>query len=282
MSEILQDLSTPALVRAIEANLFEAWAYFGHWPQAELYDGPDMMRFITGVPFPWCNGVFRAHLAPQETDSKIEATLTHFKVRNLPLIWWTGPSTRPADLGERLQAHGLRHAEDAPGMAVDLLALTEELPTPSGLTIELVGDVETLRRWLRPFALGFEFPDFAANAFFDCYVSLGFSHHVPWRHYIGWLKGEAVATSSLFLGAGVAGIYNVAAVPEVRRQGIGLAVTLAPLRAARDLGYRVGILHSSQMGFNVYGRLGFEEYCKVSQYVWPGDTEHGGGKGNGA
>src|SRR5262249_1148933 len=175
MSEILQELSTPALVRAIEANLFAAWASFGHWPQVELYDGPDLMRVITGVPFPWCNGVFRAQLPPQETDATIAATLTHFKARHLPLIWWTGPSTRPTDLGERLQAHGLPQAEEAPGMAGNLGAWPGEGPTPAGLTIEPVGEVQTLRRWLRPFALGFEFPDVAATAFFDCYVSLGFS-----------------------------------------------------------------------------------------------------------
>src|SRR5262249_16490579 len=145
MSETLQELSTPALVRAIEANLFEAWAYFGHWPQAELYDGPDLMRVITGVPFPWCNGVFRAHLAPQGTDAKMEPPLTPSRPGPLPRIGWTGPAPRPADLGGRLQAHGRRHAEDARGMAVDLRALTEERPTPAGLTIEPVGDVETLR-----------------------------------------------------------------------------------------------------------------------------------------
>jgi ribosomal protein S18 acetylase RimI-like enzyme len=188
------------------------------------------------------------------------------------MIWETGPSTRPADLGEHLQAHGLIHVEDAPGMAVDLLALNEDLSTPSGLTIEPVGDVATLRSWLRPFTLGFEFPDFAANAFFDGYTSLGFSQHGPLRHYIGWLKGEAVATSSLFLGAGVAGIYNVAVMPEHRRQGIGMALTLTPLYDARNLGYRAGVLFSSQMGFNVYRRLGFLEYCKVSRYVWTGNA----------
>jgi len=33
-------------------------------------------------------------------------------------------------------------------MAADLLALNEDLPTPSELSVERVGDTEALKKWL--------------------------------------------------------------------------------------------------------------------------------------
>ena len=52
----------------------------------------------------------------------------------------------------------------------------------------------------------------------------------------------------------------------------GTTLTLAPLREARAMGYRIGLLDSSNMGLGVYRRLGFQEYCKMSYYVWSGET----------
>ncbi len=41
---------------------------------------------------------------------------------------------------------------------------------------------------------------------------------------------------------------------------------LAALLEGRDLGYRIGILLSSAMGFRVYRRLSFERYSTYSVY----------------
>ena len=46
------------------------------------------------------------------------------------------------------------------------------------------------------------------------------------------------------------------------------AVTLAALREARDLGFTIGVLGSSEMGYGVYLRLGFIEYCRIGLYEW--------------
>jgi ribosomal protein S18 acetylase RimI-like enzyme len=265
----LEDLSELALVRAIETNLFELFTACHGLPQAEVHDDPDMLWTITNVQFPLFNSVFRARLEPQNVDAVIEATLRRYKARNVPMLWWTGPTTRPRNLGAYLEAHGLVNEEgDSPGMAVDLRLLNESLDRPHGLEVELVNDAESLRKWSEVVTAAAPMPEFVAKPMFDFCASLGFGKASPIRNYYGRLNGEIIATSSLFLGAGVAGIYNVATLPKARRQGIGSAMSLEPLREARALGYRIGVLISSQLGMGVYGRLGSEEYCKIGQYSW--------------
>jgi GNAT superfamily N-acetyltransferase len=271
MSKFLQDFSELSLKAAIEANLFDHMRLFRYWNKAEIYDDPDMLWSITNIPFPRFNSVFRAQYSSDHIDAAIETAINHCKSKKVPLLWWTGPATQPADLGKYLLAHGLTHRGDQPGMAVDMANMKEEQTSLPGLIIEKVTEIKTLQKWCKVFGDGFGLPDFAIDAFLDFNSDLGFNSQMPLLNYIGWLNGEPVATSTLVLGAGVAGIYNVATAPSARGKGIGYAMTLKPLLVARAKGYRVGVLYASKMGFNVYTKMGFKEYCIIGQYLWAGE-----------
>lgn len=268
MNDIPQDVSATAFVTAIEDNLFSFAPLFGLWPQAEVHDGTDLLWSITNIAFPLCNSIMRANLEPDDVDEAIAAAISRGRSGNVPLLWWTGPATRPADLGVFLEAHGFIRQEDAPGMALDLRTLREDVPVPAGLTLEKVSNAQSLQHYRHPFAVGFGMPDFAVDALMDLFERISFGEQLPLHHYIGLLNGKPVAAGSVFLAAGVAGVYNIVTVPEARRQGIGALITLALLREALMAGYRVGILHTSQMGLNVYRQLGFQEYCTIGQYLW--------------
>ena len=271
MSAILTDLSTSAVAEAIEANPIDFWrTCCSHLPGVEFYEGPDMTWFATGIPFAPFNQVLLARLAADGIDARIDEALAQFAGRGLPMLWSVTPSARPQDLGSYLEAHGLTNAGTMTGMAVDLGALNEDGQPPAGLVIERVTDLQTLEQWRHAYVHGFDLAEEFGRAFFDLYAGVGFDDRAPLRHYVGLLDGKPVAAATLHLGVAAAGVWHVGTAPAARRRGIGRALSLAPLRDARALGYRIATIYSaaSGMGRNIYRRLGFQEYFGVTQYSY--------------
>lgn len=251
--------------RAIEENGAEFLLALGRAAGAE--ERRDGVQWVIGnCPIDYHNAVVRADLSPEEADDAILASREKMRELDVPGSWHVGPSTRPADLGERLVAHGFEYAGDDIGMAVDLPDLLETVP--DGFVVERVRDEAGLSAWVKTLGSGFGEGTVEAEWVGEMYRRLGYGDGSSWRHYLGRLGGVPVATATLFLGAGVAGIYFVFTAERARRRGIGAAITLAALREAWDLGYGIGVLGSSQAGYPVYRRLGFEEFCRIGIYEW--------------
>jgi len=270
MSEILTDYSPAAIATAIVDNHWQFYNIYARQPEVAAYEHGGLAWISSAIPVTYLNQVMRTNLADDEVEAQIAAMLDYYRSRGASqFVWRTWPDTQPANLGERLLAHGFTARNIVPNMAADLQQLADDWPGPAGLTIIRVGDVASLTSWAEVVRAVYE-----TSADFANFLARAFSDEVrdptaPSRHYLAWLNGRAVACATLFLGAGVAGIYRVATMPNVRGQGIGGAVMLAALREARAAGYRFATLRSSEIAHHLYQRLGFRDEFYTLSYLSP-------------
>jgi GNAT superfamily N-acetyltransferase len=165
--------------------------------------------------------------------------------------------------------------------AADLLEVPLEEPPPPDLEIVPVSDAGTLDEFLRVIAADWlEWTDGETTPVQQRTLDAWRSQippklagePVPLR-WIGRLDGTVVATSRISIGAGVAGLYAITTQPLHRGKGYGRAMTIAALRAARRLDYRIGVLQASDLGYSVYRRLGFRDLFSYAVFVHPGGGE---------
>lgn len=273
MQTILRDFSAAHLVKkAIKANWQNYHYCLGRSPSVELSIGRYLTWFITNVPDHFMNLVVCTELPSEGADELIENALNHFRSLKIRKLSWLAQEGMPAaEIRKYLLSHGLTFSESfAAEMAADLLSIPEDLPMPAGLKIVRVEDKETLQEWIHVASIGFEVAEEYEKVWYEFFAEAVFEQ--PFWTYLALLNGQPVGTSQLFLSAGVAGIYNVTCVPEARGQGIGAAITQAPLLDAGAIGYRIGILQASSLGARVYRRLGFQDFGKLSVYLWENDA----------
>jgi len=273
MEEILKDLSSDRLVKkAIKTN-WENYHYcLGQSPSVELSVGRYLTWFITNMPDHFMNLVVCTGLPSRGANELIDSALAHFRALKIKKLTWLAREGVPsARLKKCLLARGLMFAESyGTEMAVDLTSVPETLPGPAGLRIVPVEAGEPLRQWIHVASIGFGVPEEFEEVWYEFFATAILE--LPFWTYLALLNDQPVATSQLFLSAGVAGIYNVTCLPKARGHGIGAAITQTALLDARDTGYRVGILQASDLGYPVYRRLGFQDYGGLSVYLWD-DTD---------
>ncbi len=264
MPSFFYDLSTPALSKVIDDNLIAKSLSFARLLGGEVNEG-NPYWFVTGAAMPDNNGIVRADFDPGAVNERIQEALAPFQSRSLPVTWWVGPTSAPSNLGRFLQPAGFSHNRDMIGMAMDLAALRErELPMP-GLTFERVAHKEALLEWYGIILRCF--PSSYSQVYINALAQASFRPDAEWRHYIGRVDGRAAAVSSVLVGAGVAGLYNLGTHPDLRGQGLGAWITARSFLVTAQEGFRVGTLQTTYPNaLRMYHRMGFEVYCKIGIY----------------
>ncbi|HEV2440223.1 MAG TPA: GNAT family N-acetyltransferase [bacterium] len=250
----------------IETGLAAAAVAYVRQGRGFVHEEPALTWVSTGAPIPFYSGVVRTRLRDADTDRIIDGVIAEFHARGWMMGWWAMPPSRPADLVARLTARGFTPWTGDLGMAVNLADVPATVPLPPDVTIERVRTMEALEDWLRAFGAGFGIPEAALAIYRRLPAGVPPAESV-FRFYLARAAGVPVATSMWFPAPDAAVIDEIAAVPEMRRRGIGTAVTHAALRDAQMTGYRTAVLVASKAGEPVYRRLGFKAYGRREIYL---------------
>lgn len=258
--------SDEEIVKEIEQTFYQdTFDFTKHFPGHAAQKEDDMLVFATGVPADVLNGVLGPRMDRRTMRHRIDEVMTYFRRERLPMTWFLGPSSGPDDLESALAEHGLVAGASIPGMAMDLGAVSPGA-LPRGVRVDEVSDTEALKVCSRTAASGFQLPTEAADGYIRFVESYGFGPDHRW--FLGYLNDTAASVAMVVLHERVAAVYCVATLPGMRGRGLGKAVTLAALLAAKEAGREVAVLEASDMGLPVYLRLGFREVCRLRTMTW--------------
>jgi hypothetical protein len=272
---ILKNPSDAELTASVHENLYALFRSMQAIPGCKLVEDEYLSRHHLPFPNSFFRGVWRTRLSSVEMHTYVDQVIDWFQQHQASdFFWWTDVYTQPSGLVEHLINRGFDgNLEGDSGMIANLHALNEDLPFVNELTIRSATDPTVLTDWGLTFAQAFETDLALGQAWIEATLATK-PHNCPWRLYVGYLDDRPVATSMLFNGAGVAGVYGVGTIPAERHRCIGSQMTWQPLWDARRQGYNFGVLFSSRMAYSVYARLGFHEVpSKIGIYYWEKESE---------
>jgi len=227
------------IARACELSEARAWrgcvegcaSVGGNLLRAEVaWASATPILIVAALDFGLFNRVIGLGVASTATDEEIAMIVSAYDARSQTR--WTvcvAPVASPADLGARLEAHGLRRGSDF----TKVIRSTERPPELStDLRIEEVGPESTeavvgvsLQAWGFPHAFSAWFAG-----------SLG---RPGWHHYVGFDGTEAVSTGALYVSGGIGWLGFGATLPSHRNRGGQGAIMARRVRDAGALGCRL-------------------------------------------
>jgi predicted GNAT family acetyltransferase len=227
---------------------------------AEL--GLHFLRLVTGEPHPLGNV---AVVSDPDDLATMHAAVDPLLTCGFPtsVLYPQGVSDA---VTRSLLASGYSDAGTMPAMAVDIEHLAATA-LPPGYEWARMGEGDDGRAWADTLAVGYGLPLDLARMMSPERLGADMAPDASLQFFAIRRNGKAVATSMLYMADGLAGIYCVATREEERGKGFGAYVTAEPLRAARQLGYRVGVLQSSPAGHSVYLGLGFADIGTVPMFI---------------
>jgi GNAT superfamily N-acetyltransferase len=260
------------LARALDKHVVEWIEAHAAVPRVEVHRDQDA-TWMVQPGFVWNNVGAGLAFAASNVDERLDRIIGRFRDNGRGAGFWVSDHSTPHDLPDRLRQRGFRCRKYWPGMHADLREARSTPPRPAGIELRVIRDHAPFARGVHP-SFGrittpirrFELDRLAALVRAD-----------PERtwDFVAFAEGEPAGACTLYGGAEVAGLWDVAVVESRRNRGIGTALVAHACSFARKRGFAGAVLIASGMGESMYHRVGFRKVCEIGFFysaLQPRDT----------
>jgi ribosomal protein S18 acetylase RimI-like enzyme len=165
---------------------------------------------------------------------------------------------------DKLLENGFTYDEGSIGMAYDLNSFTDN--EQSDIKVTHVASKLKLIDWAQTSMSGYGLAYSYSETCYDIFEDkIADTNNI---FLLATVNNEPAATGLLMLQGDIAGIYWIATKPEFRKKELATALTLEMLHRAKDAGCKHAVLQSTTMALNLYKRLGFKEYFRMSGFLF--------------
>jgi hypothetical protein len=148
-------VTDPSVIAMFERQMAEFYTAARSRPWADVKVDDDVVWGTTGLPLSALNGAAAATFTEATADARIDHILDYFQELKIDISWLVGPTSTPADLGDRLAARGLVADGVEPGMAAPLQGWSPPV-APDGLVFGPALDAATFEQAIEVMFAGFE------------------------------------------------------------------------------------------------------------------------------
>ncbi|ELR69470.1 hypothetical protein C900_05002 [Fulvivirga imtechensis AK7] len=230
-------------------NLTSLWRVVGKRAQAHTRE--ESFEFCAVDYSEWPNRLWFHHNADEKTAIAAKDRLLTTPFRLVVPYW----DICQSQSYKWLEAHGFEKQFEQVGMSLQLGKRHDET---GALTIKKVQTEEEAIQWEQLFLEAFGYT-ISHRLLLPAYESTDF--------YVAFYKSAAVGTVILHHMENVMGIHAMGVIPEMRRKGFAEQMMRRVLNLSIDSGFELATLQASNMGKDLYLKLGFEEQFMMKNYV---------------
>lgn len=243
---------------------------FSYLPSHNKQMNVRIMEHITLIDSSLNSNMFNILYCNGTTDrASVKIAIDFFRSKKSPYAFWIGFEDDPSWLEEELLALGLVTEEMEWAMLCDL-DKQASLPILSDFNIRQVQDSAGIQDIISVMNNILPSDEHSAiRLFYEQSEPTLLSKASSLIFFVGYENEKPISLSSSFYDQGIASIFDVIVLPEMRGKGLGKAMTLKAMLSAQEKGVHKCVLTATNDAKYLYRKIGFEDLKTMKVYHEP-------------